>query len=172
MTSDEQFDLKPIHTDSIEAAMEKMKRYRLLNEPENAESICRDILLVDPDHREARIGLLLCISDQFGRKLTERWTEATAMVETLEGDYDSLYYRGILCERRAKAHFNRRTPQGGCLTHTWLTKAMGYFEQAAEYKPPGVDAAILRWNTCARMIMKYGNIQPPVDDDAGPELLE
>lgn len=172
MTSDEEFELKPIHRDAIDAAMEKMKRYRHLNEPDDAESICRDILQVDPDHREARIGLLLCISDQFGRKLSERWTEATEIVETFEGDYDSLYYHGILCERRAKAHYNRRTPQGGSLTYTWLTKAMHYFEQAAEYSSPGVDATILRWNTCARMIMKHSDIKPLVDDDSGPELLE
>ena len=172
MTSDEEFELKPIHRDAIDAAMEKMKRYRHFNEPENAESICRDILRVDPDYREARIGLLLCIADQFGRKLTERWAEAMEIVETLQGEYDSLYYRGILCERRAKAHYNRRTPQGGCLTHTWLTKAMGYFEQAAEYSPPGVDDAILRWNTCARMIMKHDSIKPLADEDGGPELLE
>jgi hypothetical protein len=36
----EPFDLKPISIASIPRALEKAERYRLLNEPEQAESIC------------------------------------------------------------------------------------------------------------------------------------
>ena len=35
------------------AALEKALRYRLLNEPVEAESICRDVLEVDPDNQAA-----------------------------------------------------------------------------------------------------------------------
>ena len=79
MAHDEQrtFELKKLSREGIPAAMEKMKRYRLLNEPENAESICRDILAVEPGHRDAKIGLLLCITDQFGHDLQRRWAQAS-----------------------------------------------------------------------------------------------
>ena len=41
------FALKPISRDSLDGALAKAERYRLLNEPTEAESICRDILEVD-----------------------------------------------------------------------------------------------------------------------------
>ncbi len=59
------FALKPISPDSLEGAMAKAERYRLLNEPNEAESICRDILEVDPANREARISLILALTDEF-----------------------------------------------------------------------------------------------------------
>ena len=45
------FALKPISQASITGALAKAERYRLLNEPNEAESICRDILEVEPDNR-------------------------------------------------------------------------------------------------------------------------
>ena len=153
--------------------MEKMKRYRLFNEPDDAESICRDILKIDPDYREARIGLLLCLTDQFRDGLAGRMTEATDIVEELSDPYDQHYYKGVICERRAKVHHKQHTPQSGALTHNWLTKAMGYFEHAAECRPEGNDAALLRWNTCARMIMNHDDIRPAVEEPPEqPDMLE
>jgi len=46
----------------------KAERYRLLNEPEEAESICRDILDVDPTHEAALVNFLLALTDQFPRR--------------------------------------------------------------------------------------------------------
>ena len=45
------FALKPISRDSLDGALAKAERYRLLNEPNEAESICRDILEVAPANR-------------------------------------------------------------------------------------------------------------------------
>ena len=47
------FELKRIAPDGIPSALEKAQRYRLLNQPEQAESICRDIIAVDGDHQDA-----------------------------------------------------------------------------------------------------------------------
>lgn len=169
----EKFELKPLSADAIDAAMEKMKRYRLLGEPDDAESICRDILRVDPDYRDARVGLLLCLTDQFGLGLTGRMTEATEIANALASPYDQLYYKGIICEHRAKVHYNQDSPQRGCLTHTWLGKAMDWFEQAAKCRPAGNDASLLRWNTCARMIMNHDDIRPTVEEPPEqPDMLE
>jgi len=166
----DKFELRPLSADAIEAAMEKMKRYRLLNEPDDAESICRDILGLDPDHRDARVSLLLCLTDQFEIGLAGRMTEAIEIAESLADPYDQLYYKGIICERRAKAHYKQHSPQRGCLTYTWLKKAMGWFEQAAECHPRGDDASVLRWNTCARMIMSHNEIRPTAEEGP-PEPL-
>ena len=48
------FQLKPLSPSAIPAALAKAERYRLLNEPEQAESICEDILAAQPDNRAAR----------------------------------------------------------------------------------------------------------------------
>ena len=58
-------ELKQLHKDAIPAALEKAERYRLLNEPGEAESICLDILAVDPDNQRAIITLLLAFTDRF-----------------------------------------------------------------------------------------------------------
>ena len=58
------FALKPISRDSVAGALAKAERYRLLNEPNEAESICRDILQVDPANQEALISLILALTDQ------------------------------------------------------------------------------------------------------------
>lgn len=42
------FELKRISADTIPVALAKVDRYRLLNEPALAESICLDILAVAP----------------------------------------------------------------------------------------------------------------------------
>ena len=60
-------ELRPISKEAVGAALEKAQRYRLLNEPREAESICSDVLLADPDNAQARITLLLAMTDQFGQ---------------------------------------------------------------------------------------------------------
>ena len=45
-------------------ALEKAERYRLLNEPILAESICLDILDADPQNAKAVVTMLLAITDR------------------------------------------------------------------------------------------------------------
>ena len=61
------FTLRSISKAAIPAAVKKAEHYRLLNDPEQAESICLDILAVDPDNQQALVVLILAITDQFGR---------------------------------------------------------------------------------------------------------
>lgn len=166
------FELKKIAPEAVAGAIQKMERYRLLNEPEEAESICRDILRAAPDHHEARIGLLLCLTDQFARDLTRTWHEAKQAVAALQDPFERSYYEGILCERRAKAHYGARSPQSGGLAHSWLLRAMRHYEQAEPLSPRGNDSARLRWNSCARMIMQHGDIRPIEPEGYNPEMLE
>jgi len=66
------YQLKPISKESIPVALEKAERYRLLNEPQLAQSICLDVLEADPENARAIINLLLAITNpnvrQFLRK--------------------------------------------------------------------------------------------------------
>src|SRR5437763_16851465 len=102
-----QFQLKPIDADAIPHALEKAERYRLLAEPEEAESICLDILAVEPENQQALIMLLLALSDQLRAKEASAFARAQALLPRLHHEYDQAYYAGVLCERRGSAHLDR-----------------------------------------------------------------
>ena len=102
------FDLKPLSTGAIPAALAKAERYRLLNESEMAESICEDILAADPGNRQAIVTMILAVTDQFrGEGLAAHTGRARALVPRLSDEYERLYYGGIICERAARAHVAR-----------------------------------------------------------------
>lgn len=145
--------LKPITKEGIPRALEKVERYRLLNEPSEAESICRDILAVEPDHQKALVMLILTLSDQFSKGVTEK--EALHLLTRLKDDYQRSYYRGVILERLAKASLNRATHGSQFDAYEWIEEAMEAFEQAAAIRPAGNDDSILRWNTCVRTIDRY-----------------
>ena len=55
------FELKTLSSEAVDRSIEKAERYRLLNEPEEAESICLDVLAIAPDNRHALVTLLLAL---------------------------------------------------------------------------------------------------------------
>jgi hypothetical protein len=150
------FSLKPIDPGAVPKALEKAERYRLLNEPEEAESICLDVLAIEPEHQQALVMLLLSLSDQFRTgSLDSAYTRAQALLPKLHDEYARLYYAGILCERRGSAHLDRGGLGSRALAYTWLHEAMGWYEKAEAVRPPHNDDALLRWNTCVRIIAKH-----------------
>ncbi len=162
----ERFVLKRISTDAIEHSVERAEHYRLLNDPEQAESICLDILAVDPTNGQARITLILSLTDQFqqggGSHGVRRAKEHLAR---LPGEYERAYYAGLVAERQGRAHLLH----GGmerAFAYEGLHEAMQHYEQADALKPVGVDDAILRWNACVRTIERE-SLQPRRDE---PEL--
>lgn len=164
------FELKKLSPGGTEKALQKADRYRLLNEPAEAESICRDILAVDAGHHAARIALVLSLSDQFGRDGGADPEQALRELQGLRGDYERAYYAGIVCERAAKAHLGRRGPGALYGAYEWFRRAMDYFEEAEKIRPTGDDGALLRWNTCARILNQRRDVQPA--PETAPTLLE
>ena len=156
------FKLKPIHKQAIPRALEKVARYRLLNEPLEAESICRDILEVDPSNQDALINLILSLSDQFAKGLDIR--EANALLPRLKDDYQKEYYKGLILERKGKASLIRNTLGSHHDVYEWFFEAMEAYEEAEKLSGPENDDAILRWNTCARIIQKYKLTPRPPDE--------
>ena len=67
-----EFKLKTISKVGIPAAISKAELYSSLNEPEEAESICRDILAVEPEHQMALRLLGLAITDQLCGDASDR----------------------------------------------------------------------------------------------------
>jgi len=162
--------LKTLSKDAIPDALEKAERYRLLGEPQEAESICRDILDIDPNNQDAQITLLLAISDEFKNQLTPAFTQAQEVLEQLGDDYCKAYYGGIICERRAKAHLQSGSPSSGHMAYEWFRRAMDKYETALTTCSPGNQNAVLRWNTCARIINENPAIAPAPEDRTEPML--
>ena len=158
------YKIKPLSAEAVPAALEKASCYRYLNEPAEAESICLDILEVEPDHQQARITLILALTDQFQRDLSKTFPKAREAVKHLTDDYCRIYYRGIICERRAKVHFERGGPGSGHLAYDWFRQAMDAYERAIGKRLAGNDDAILRWNACARTLMNNKGLKPAERD--------
>src|SRR2546430_12644177 len=97
------FELKWLSQDGVAAALQKAERYRLLNEPWEAESICRDVLEVEPEQQQALVVLLLALTDQFVEGGADRLGAARALLPRLAGAYAQAYYAGIICERWARS---------------------------------------------------------------------
>src|SRR4029079_12692835 len=97
---------KPNSRDAIPAALTKAERYRLLNEPGEAESICLDVLQIDPVNQDALVMLLLALTDQSRDEPSSARNAAARaadLVDRLTDDYDRNYYAGIIRQRRATA---------------------------------------------------------------------
>jgi tetratricopeptide (TPR) repeat protein len=156
------FELKPLSREAVPAALEKAYRYRLLNEPVEAESICRDILEVDPGNQEAAVTLLLAMTDQFDER-PMCFEQAREVLAQIQDEYTRTYHGGIVCERKAKAYFRRGGPRAGHNAYEWFRQAMDHFERAAEIRPAGNDDAILRWNTCVRILSHHPELQPDAE---------
>jgi hypothetical protein len=142
--------LKTISQSGIAEAIAKAELYRYLNEPEEAESICRDILAVDPNHALGLRMLGLSMTDQFTGGPGDRYAEVEKMFQRLPDPYERNYYTGLLCERRVKAQL-----RAGRAPHTLLPlleRALQCFGEAERVHPPGNDDAILRWNRCVRLL--------------------
>jgi len=149
--------LKTISKAGIAEAIAKAELYRYLNEPEEAESICRDILAADAKHMLGLRTLGLAITDQFTGGPGDRYAEVQNIFEGLTDLYERSYYLGILCERRVKAQL-----RAGRAPHTLLPlleKALQHFGDAEKIHPPGNDDAILRWNRCVRLLQSQPDFE-------------
>ncbi len=152
--------IKPIHQNTVSAALERAKRYRLLNEPIEAESICLDILEVEPENQEAIATLILALTDQFEDRLGEAFREAVERLQHLNDEYSRTYYEGIVFERRAKTHFKRGGHGARHVAYDWITRAMHLYEKAEKIRHEDNDDSILRWNSCARILNRHPEICP------------
>jgi tetratricopeptide (TPR) repeat protein len=145
-----EFKLKTISKAGIPEAISKAELYRSLNEPEEAESICRDILAVEPEDQTALRLLGLAITDQFCGDASDRHGEVAGLFQRLTSNYERLYYTGILHERRAKAQM--RVGRSPHMLTPLFAEAMRCFAEAETVHPPNNDDAVLRWNRCARLL--------------------
>ena len=163
-------ELIRISASAIPAALDKARQYRSLLEPEQAESICRDILEVEPDNHEAQILLILALTDQFshsGKMLDAKLV--LELVNALPEEYERLYYHGLVSERRGRAMLNESMSRS--FTYEYFREAMQWYSQAQTIRPDNNDDAILRGNACLRTVRRE-RLQPRADRDEMPLDME
>ncbi len=164
------FELKPLSKEGLGSALEKAGKYRLLNEPMLAESICLDILSVDPDNEPATIELLLALTDQFSPGSTRTAKRALELAKSFSSEYLQHYYSGIIHERQGTVALKSNVPGCEFDAYEWYVEAMELYEKSEAVMPSGKEDPLLRWNTCARIINDHNLVPRPPDD--GVQLLE
>ena len=152
----EEFELKTLRPDGVDAAIKRAEHYRLLNQPVQALSICRDVLAVDPDNQQALVVLVLAMTDQFEADASSI-NDPKAHADQLTDEYQRHYYTGIIAERRARALLTKGP--SAAFAYDVFREAMEWFEKAIEVRPEGNDDPILRWNACVRTIREL-NLHP------------
>ena len=164
------FQLKPLSKEAIPGALARAERYRLLNEPWEAQSICEDVLRVEPGNQPALIMLLLALTEQFDQGINvQSVSEALAGIR---GDYERHYYSGIFYERRAASFMRQGDYRSGSVVFELVREAMRCYERAESIRPAGNDDAVLRWNTCVRLLERSPYLQPAREERAEPILSE
>ena len=161
-----------IVTFSIPAALVKAERYRLLNEPEQAQSICEDVLAAEPANFEAVRVLILALTDSFPHHDPNNVARAQELVARLPSEYERAYFAGLVAERRARALLTRGGPGRALPAGDLVREAMRAFERAEAVKPADNDDALLRWNACARLLERFPELAVIDEERTAPVMLE
>ena len=154
------FQLKPISRDAIPRAIHKAERYRLLNQSWAAESICLDILEVDPENQQVLVMLVLALTDVDSGVAASGVKRAREYLARIADEYQRAYYTGMVAERRGQSLLASGGMGSGGMAYDSLREAMTWYEKAEAIRPPGNDDAILRWNTCVRVLSGNSHVAP------------
>lgn len=150
--------LKSLKGHDLVAALEKANVYRALNQPEEAESICQDILAVEPANQAAQKTLGLAITDRLAESAL-LFDEAMKVFGKLTDEYERKYHQGIAWERLGKARLSRGEAHGAL---TSLEHALEHYEEAEALGPKNAADPVLRWNRCVRLIQGNRALQDAI----------
>ena len=166
------YELKPISRDAIPRAIQKAERYRLLNQSWAAESICLDILEIDPENQQVLAMLVLALTDLQSGVAASGVKRAKEYLARISDEYQRTYYSGMIAERRGQALLSHGGIGSGGMAVESLKEAMRWYEKAESIRPPGNDDSILRWNTCARVLSGHTHLDRGAEETYEPALEE
>jgi hypothetical protein len=166
----DEFTLKPISREAIPRAIQKAERYRLINQSWAAESICRDILEIDPDNQQVLVMFVLALTDQLAEGHGHAMNTVRETLPRITDDYRRAYYTGIALERSGQSLVQRGGMGSGAMAYDAFRDAMTWYERAEAIRPAGNDDSILRWNTCARLISGNTHLAPQGESTYEPAL--
>ena len=164
--------LKPISPESVAGALAKAERYRLLNEPEEAESICRDILEIEPDNQQALVSLILALTDQIPDDAQRILPSADDGSPLSSRPTIALTTAGIAWERRAKARHRGRRPRRAPIRLRMDRERAAIFRRGGT--PPRRRAMTMRFSvgTPACVSWSRSNSAPQVEEMREPIVSE
>jgi len=166
------YELKPISRDAIPRAVQKAERYRLLNQSWAAESICLDILEIDPENQQVLVILVLALTDLGSGVAAAGIQRAKEYLARITDEYQRAYYSGIVAERRGQSLLTQGGMGSGGMAIVSLKDAMQWYEKAEAIRPAGNDDSILRWNTCARLLSGHSHLDVASEEAYEPSLEE
>jgi hypothetical protein len=166
----EEFRLKPISKEAIPRAIQKAERYRLINQSWAAESICRDILEIDPENQQVLVMFILALTDQLAEGHGHAMNTVRETLPRITDEYRRAYYTGIALERSGQSLVQRGGMGSSAMAYDAFRDAMTWYERAEARRPAGNDDAILRWNTCARLISGNAHLAPQGETTYEPAL--
>jgi tetratricopeptide (TPR) repeat protein len=146
------WELKPLAAKNLKAAVTLAKHYRDLNQPDEAESICRDVLAVAPTDEDALRTLGLALTDQFPASWMTLFDDACAAFAKLSSEYERVYYTAIAWERFAKAQLTSGREHNAIHAYE---EALERFAQAEELAPQGEPSPVLHYNHCVRALTTH-----------------
>src|SRR3989442_6223241 len=131
------FATKQSRPTGIPAALKKADKSPEMNQPSEAESICRDVLTIDPGNQLAHRILGLALTDQFEASTAVRFSEAQQVFARLGDPYERAFYGGLASERQAKAQVAAGLPLGSI--RPLFDQALARYAQAERPQPPRND---------------------------------
>jgi tetratricopeptide (TPR) repeat protein len=149
------YELKRLPEMTLESALAKAEHYRDLNQPDEAESICRDVLDIDATHQLAIRTLGLALTDRFARDRHVVFDEALAVFRRLTSEYEQAYYTGIAWERVAKVQLDQGEVRNAYYS---FEKALSLFDKAELLGDGQTPDPILRWNRCVRALESHPDL--------------
>ena len=159
------WELKRLADKNLGAAIVLAAHYRNLNEPEQAESICRDVLAVAPENVDALRTLGLALTDRFPTCWMTLFDEACATFRKLPSDYERTYYLGIAWERYALAQAAGGRSRNAINA---FEDAMELFEKAQELAAKDDPLPILHYNRCVRAVTNSAELTREVEASDEP----
>ena len=160
------WELKRLADKNLGAAIVLAAHYRNLNEPEQAESICRDVLAVAPENVDALRTLGLALTDRFPTCWMTLFDEACATFRKLPSDYERTYYLGIAWERYALAQAAGGRSRNAINA---FEDAMDLFEKAQELAVKDDPSPILHYNRCVRAVTNSPELTREVEASEEPK---
>jgi tetratricopeptide (TPR) repeat protein len=155
-----EYELKRLSTDDLESAIQMAMNYRDLNLPQEAESICRDVLDVAPTHEDAIRILGLALTDRLTENQVGIFEEARATFAKMPKEYDRVYYDGVAWERMAKADLLKNEGHNALAA---LEHALEAFDKAQQLATDPSPDPILRWNRCVRLLHSHPLLKDAFD---------
>ena len=156
-------DFKNLESADLDAALAAAQASWAELRAEETESICLDILELDPNHRSTLDLLLRCRIELLKKGLPQSVARAQELIPQLDSDFDQAFYSGMIREAQARYLLEKRGRATSGVAYSWFRHAMDDFAAASNLDAGRVEPK-LHWNACLRTLENNPQCVPPPED--------